>query len=237
MALYVTDHDAHPAARQGDDVVPVAADLPAAPRRVVAHGDLGRREPGNAPGQHRGLEPGRELPFLVEENSALQRLGDDARETQAEVAVLRREAAAAPVEERQTADGAGLRDQRQEGRGVEPHPLDVRAQPGKLLREVVERGDEPGLLGEDRLGQRQRVVDPMTPEVVEYVRRVPGQRDEFQCPARDQAEDEPVGTEAFESVIACQDRRHVVDGDSPGQRVGGALDHGAQPCGDPLPWG
>ncbi len=56
VALDVPDDRADPAARQRDQVVPVAADVPAEGRRAVADRDVGAADAGDGAGQHGLLE-------------------------------------------------------------------------------------------------------------------------------------------------------------------------------------
>ncbi|CAM5738538.1 hypothetical protein SAFG77S_02993 [Streptomyces afghaniensis] len=125
VALDVADDGADPAAGQRDQVVPVAADVPADGAAdgggAVADGDVGPGHARDGPGQHGLLEALRQVHLLLVEHGPLQALRDAAAEGDEDVALLGGEAAPVAVEQPDGADRPCLDDERQiGGRGDVP---------------------------------------------------------------------------------------------------------------------
>lgn len=92
VPLDVPDDGADPAAGQRDQVVPVAADVPAEAGRAVADGYL-RPGHGRDPArQHRLLESLGEVVLLLVEHRALETLGDRGAERHQQIAFVGGEA-------------------------------------------------------------------------------------------------------------------------------------------------
>lgn len=141
MALDVADDRADAAAGQRDQVVPVAADVPAEGARggagPVADGDVGAGDAGDGARQHGLLEAGGQVLLLLVEHGPLQALRDAAAEGDQDIALLGGEAAPVAVEQAHGADRPGLGDQRQIGGRGDVQVGDVRPQDGIAVGELL----------------------------------------------------------------------------------------------------
>jgi hypothetical protein len=143
VTLDVPDDRADPAAPgraapgQRDQVVPVAADVPAEGGRAVAHGDVGAAHAGDGAGQHGLLEALGEVLLLFVEHGPHQALRDAAAERDQDGALLGGEAAPVVVEQAHRADRAGLGDQREVGGRGDAQAGQVRPQEGVVRGELL----------------------------------------------------------------------------------------------------
>ncbi len=226
VALYVADDRADAAAGQLDDVVPVAADVPAEPCGAVAHRELRAGHGGDAARQHRLLEPFGQVVFLVEEHGAGQALRDAGAEGDEEGAFFRAEALLVAVEQAECADGAGLGDQRQIGGGGEFEGVDVLPELGVGGGEILAGPDEAGGEGPYDFAHGVVVGDPgVAGAGYEGVGGALG--DEVDAAALDEADDEAVGAEALQAGGIAEDVDDVLHGSGVCEGGGGPFDDGA----------
>ncbi len=164
MALDVADDRADPAAGQRDQVVPVAADVPAeaAPGGggAIADGDVGAADAGDGARQHGLLQALGEVLLLLVEHGPLQALRDAAAERDQDGALLGGEAAPVAVEQAHGADRAGLGDQREIGGRGDVQVGEVRPEDRVALGELLGRLDEARQERAHDLAHRVRLLDP-----------------------------------------------------------------------------
>ncbi|CAM5252275.1 hypothetical protein SGRIM128S_08990 [Streptomyces griseomycini] len=233
VALDVADDGADPASPGGgapgqrDQVVPVTADVPADGAAdgggPVAHGDVGAGHAGYGARQHGLLQAPGEVHLLLVEHRALQALGDAAAQGDQDVALLGGEAAPVAVEQAHAADGAGLDDERQVGRGGDVQPGDALPQLRVVLGELLRGLDEARAEGAHRLAHRVRLVDPGDLGA-RHVAAFGSVRDEPDPAGLDQAHDQAGGTQVGEPVGVLEDVDDVLHGTGVGEGGGGELD-------------
>ncbi len=223
VSLHVADDRTDPAAGQGDDVVPVAADVPPEPCGAVADGDLGPWHVGDPARQHRLLESFGEIVLLLVEHGPLEALGDRAAESHQEVALVTGEARLVAVQEPERADRPGLGDERHVGGGGDAEVTDVRPQQGVRRREVLGRLDEPWRERTDHLAHRIGLVRPGVAGAL-HERPLGTVRHQMDAPRLQQPHDETGGTEVGQAPGALQHLRDVLDRTGVGEGSRGALD-------------
>ncbi len=196
---------------------------------MIADGDLAPGDLGDPARQHRGLQPGRELAFLVEEHGPLEGLGHDTGQRQRQVPVLRRVLFGLGGEQAERRDHTVLRDQRQEDGAAGGDPVEVRAQPRIAGQQFAARGQERGPPRQRGVRQRQRVVEPGRHHVRGGGARQARDGDDLETVVVHQPEDQRVGAEAPGAARPGQDPGHVRDRQGPGERRRGLLHHRGLP--------
>lgn len=168
VPLNVSDDRTDPAAGEGDDVVPVPADVPADPCGSITHRDLRAGHCGDPARQHGLLEPFGEIVFLVVEDRALDALRNAAAQRDQDIAILGAEAGAVAVEQAERTDRTGLGDERQIGRRYDAESFEVRPEDRVGLGEVG--------LGLDEAGASVRTTSLIGYSSSTRVQRVPGMK-------------------------------------------------------------
>ncbi|GAA3073427.1 hypothetical protein GCM10020254_16580 [Streptomyces goshikiensis] len=224
VALDVADDGPDPAARQRDDVVPVAADVLAHPRGAVADRDLRALDGGDPARQHRLLEAFRQIVFLLQQHGALKALRDAAAERDEQVPLVLREAVLVLVQQSDRADGAGLGDQRQVGGRRDVHRRDPRPEAGIPGGELGRGVEEARLERPYDLAHRVLVVDTgVAGAGDEAARRALG--DEVDAARLDQAHHHAHRAQPLQAVRVADDVDDVPHGAGVCEGRGGALDH------------
>ncbi|MDQ0905916.1 hypothetical protein QFZ22_001901 [Streptomyces canus] len=227
MALDVSDDGADAAAGQRDQVVPVAADVPA--QRAfgaggpVADGDIDAGDARDGARQHRLLEPGGEVLLLLVQHGPLEALGDAAAEGDQDVAILGGEPVPVAVQQTHRTDRTGLGDQREVGGGGDVEAGDVRPQDRVAIGELLRRLDEARGERAHGLAHRVRLVDPGDVGAGHEAAR--GALGDQPDPAGlDQTHDQAGGAEVGEAVGVLEDVDDVLDGPGMGESGRGELD-------------
>ncbi len=224
VALDVADDGADPAARQRDDVVPVAADVLTHPGGAVPYGDLPAGHLRDPPRQHGLLQSLGQVVLLLQQHGALEALRDAAAERHEQVALLLGEAVLVLVEQSDRADRPGLGDERQIGGRRDLHGRDLRPERGIVGGELLSRVEEARLERADDLAHRILLVDAgVAGAGDEAAFRALG--DEVDPARFDEAHHHAHRAEPLQAVGVAERVDDVLHGAGVRERRGGALDH------------
>jgi hypothetical protein len=235
VAHDVADDQRDPLGGEGDEVVPVAADLRAEPGGQVVGGGGDGGHGRQQVGEERALELAGAAGGGVVQPRPLQRLRDQAAERGEQRALLAAEAVGAGVGEDADADGPAGGDEGKVDAGVLLLRQGIVPHPREAGEEVLGRFEELRDAGAQRLAHRGVLRVRRSGDLVEEAGAVAAGTDGMEAPLLHRQDDEPVGAEGGYQA-AGDGGDHVVGGEGLGEGPREPFDEG-DPGGDGLQGG